>query len=428
MDNSVERFKSALVCAMVGDATGWVTEFQSTWFKDNIQMPVKGMLEWERQTGGRWYRHLEQVELGEYSDDTQLMLATLRCLKYSNWYSHLAFTEFPLWTLYARGAGRACKNSASILSVSKFPWNSTGKKLEDYYNSGGNGGVMRILPHLFDAKDDREDLLCMALANSLLTHGHSNSIVGTLLYADTLHCIYTGVEKENLCEELSKRVKEYRTYLTKTLDMLTISGYMVESKFKIKCWDMNDLVLLCENKLKGMMAFIENSKVFSEMFDYCGITATNRGSAIGNALASIVLYLRNNKPYEAIYQATNSLICDTDTLASMSGALLGLNCNLDELPVEFKQVVDYDLALHLVDELVSTPKESTPVLRLKPAKVKDYLFSGDVANIDLGGVLGKLTVESTRLIRSLVPNIEVTQKILKREDGQRMYIKKMSKV
>lgn len=43
------------------------------------------------------------------------MLATLRSLQYSNWFEYLAMVELLLWTLYARGEGRACKNSASVL-------------------------------------------------------------------------------------------------------------------------------------------------------------------------------------------------------------------------------------------------------------------------------------------------------------------------
>lgn len=103
MVKNVENFKSALVCAMVGDSMGWVTEFQSQWFNRNITLPVTNCVSWKRKTGGRWYGHYENVEKGEYSDDTQLMLATLRSLQYSNWFEYLAMVELPLWTPYARG-------------------------------------------------------------------------------------------------------------------------------------------------------------------------------------------------------------------------------------------------------------------------------------------------------------------------------------
>lgn len=85
---------------------------------------------------------------------------------------------------------------------------------------------MRILPHLFDSKEDRSDFLCMALANSLIIHGHSNSIIGTLLYADTLHCVYRGVEKDKLIDEiLNNGLPYYVEYLDKNLSMLEQCGF-----------------------------------------------------------------------------------------------------------------------------------------------------------------------------------------------------------
>lgn len=53
MVKNVENFKSALVCAMVGDSMGWVNEFQSQWFKRNITLPVTTCINWMRKIGGR---------------------------------------------------------------------------------------------------------------------------------------------------------------------------------------------------------------------------------------------------------------------------------------------------------------------------------------------------------------------------------------
>lgn len=413
---NVKNFKSALVCAMVGDSFGWVTEFsENPWFKKNVELPVKGLMDWKRQTGGRWYRHSEIVHKGEYSDDTQLILATLRSLKYNNWFEYLAFVEFPLWTLYARGAGRACKAQAETLSKGKYPWKVDGDKLQKYFESGGDGGAMRILPHLFKYADDREQLLETSLKNTLLTHGHENSMLGSLLYMDALYCVCNEVSKEDLIDTLLSNLHEYPSIIEKVVRE-TI-GYIEFNRVSVL---MDNMI----NKLEFIRKHLESSteQVIKEL---C-INLGSRGAAIDNAVASIYLYLKYDNPYQAIFDASNTMYCDTDTLASMSGALLGLDRTVEELPEWFTSVADYEVAMEMVDELADA--ESTNLFdRCVATKLKERIFNVNIGDSIAISGLGEIRVCEENLLEALVKNIKVSSRTIRINNGQKIYVKKISK-
>lgn len=102
---NLERVTSAYLGAAVGDALGWPFEGRAR------ILPSKGewkgaFLTWEKKSGSRFHPYQEQVGAGEYSDDTQLILALTRSrLKTKKWWIDFAQTELPFWTCYERGGG-----------------------------------------------------------------------------------------------------------------------------------------------------------------------------------------------------------------------------------------------------------------------------------------------------------------------------------
>ncbi|NJD02027.1 MAG: hypothetical protein FIA99_05405 [Ruminiclostridium sp.] len=111
-------------------------------------------LEWTRRSGGWYWSHNEKILPGEYSNDTQMILAVARSIITGNWEYTLTKKELPYWLGYERGGGSALKNAAKLLKNSVVPWES--KESREYYMAGGNGAAMRILPHVIAAAQKRD--------------------------------------------------------------------------------------------------------------------------------------------------------------------------------------------------------------------------------------------------------------------------------
>ena len=72
---------AAIIGAAVGDALGWPEEGRATSATRKSAGAKRGeFVSWSKRAGGRFYAHEEEVSPGEYSDDTQLIIATSRSL------------------------------------------------------------------------------------------------------------------------------------------------------------------------------------------------------------------------------------------------------------------------------------------------------------------------------------------------------------
>src|SRR6266699_3657594 len=161
-----ERFGAALVAGAAGDALGWPHELNNRRI-GRSPTARRGVFEhWVRRYGSRFAACAEPVEAGEYSDDTQLIIATARSLRDSgdSWIEQLCNEELPLFLTYERGGGGATKRAAaswadhtppwvlpSVRRIASSPPNETRRSefVKGYFNAGGNGAAMRIMPHAF---------------------------------------------------------------------------------------------------------------------------------------------------------------------------------------------------------------------------------------------------------------------------------------
>lgn len=71
-------------------------------------------MEWNRRAGGKYWPHEEKILRGEYSDDTQLIIATARSLlRGRQWSNFFRQAELPAWLKYERGGGGATKRAGT---------------------------------------------------------------------------------------------------------------------------------------------------------------------------------------------------------------------------------------------------------------------------------------------------------------------------
>src|ERR1700678_3437091 len=155
--NLADRVRGMLTAAAVGDALGWPQELRSNIVggqKARAVQPQPRFRSWERNSGTQYARYQETVNAGEYSDDTQLLLAVARsCLSGKEWLPRLTGAELPTWLLYHRGAGRAVISAARAWADGHPPWERgsergrSGDPVAQYFQAGANGAAMRIAPH-----------------------------------------------------------------------------------------------------------------------------------------------------------------------------------------------------------------------------------------------------------------------------------------
>ncbi|MCY4297891.1 MAG: ADP-ribosylglycohydrolase family protein [Flavobacteriaceae bacterium] len=79
-----EKFKSSLKLAAIGDALGWMTEFKNSIIpieKKPEMNRITSFHKWKKLVGGRFHLYIDEIKLGSYSDDTQLMLSVARSIE-----------------------------------------------------------------------------------------------------------------------------------------------------------------------------------------------------------------------------------------------------------------------------------------------------------------------------------------------------------
>ncbi len=159
--------------------------------------PKPEFQDWVRYNGGQYRRYLDPISAGEYSDDTQLILAVARALQTPDWFATLTRTELPLFLLYQRGAGASTLRACRSWAAGSAPWEGgtsekSQKAQQRYFSAGGNGVAMRIAPHAVSCGTlDRLELVGRVIKDGVATHGHPRALVGAAAYAVALHKLLT---------------------------------------------------------------------------------------------------------------------------------------------------------------------------------------------------------------------------------------------
>lgn len=339
--SSAEQFEQSIVnsalWAAAGDALGWITELVGgpTGVRRRIgQNYVEAPVDWQRMIGGR---NGPKVNLpaGTYSDDTQLRLAVSRSIRGSGTFDVETFAkiEITVWPTYALGGGRGTKAAALNLSKRGVNWFSNFFESGDqrYVNGGGNGAAMRIQPHVWASKTQSDEMILDVLRDSLVTHGHPHGFCGAVFHAMALADTLTNGSIPNK--------KNWAGYVERFLELPNIIAKDPQlAAFWRTTWESNTNAslefALDETRSQALSDIgliydlvdqVDDANYHEVLHRLGCLTARFRGSGFKTALASLALaYMyRAGNIQDALICSANELDSDTDTIATMTGALLG---------------------------------------------------------------------------------------------------------
>lgn len=435
----LDKYLGAFLGAAIGDALGWPNEQNSKNVNKVQPMEKEIFQKWIRYDGGKFWGHYEEISPGEYSDDTQLLIATARSLKYgSEWNKYFCNIELPAWVSYERGGGGATKRSAEVWKNGNNPWTLDKENINDvrrYFNAGGNGVAMRILPHVFGNEDNIEDVMYQVVLNGIFTHGHPRALIGAMLYADALIFL---VSKED-----TLRYGELVEYLLKRKD---IWGKFPNIKNMSSWFDSAGKVLnirymdIWDNTVDEVINLLRIAKqgldegaldMGSDVLEKLGcFNKQINGSGTVTAVAAIYLASKYaSSPKLAIIEAAYLQKADTDTLASMTGGLLGILHGTAFVSVSWINIQDYDYIRSIINsnENVENKKQKLRVLDYSSSIFNEKLKILKKGESIEALPFGKLTLENRILNKSNSPgNVIYTLKLIS-EEGQSIFIKTFEK-
>ena len=346
-DHGAKIRRSALWAAY-GDALGWISELtDATGLRRRTGgAPLCRPIEWTRRIGGR-SGITTVLPQGCYSDDSQLRLATSRAIRPDGFdVEAFAKVELPIWLSYALGGGKSTSAAAEHLANPKVPWFSN--TFKGWTKSGGNGAAMRIQPHIWAARapDNVESFLPDVVRNTICTHSHPTGLLGAILHALALaHTTATGCYPSP--NDFLEAIKSAET-LPEVIQGDSEVGSYWRAAFERESGAFNDAWAraIAESREAIQTADMSMKSNAAGADRYAGIVdnlglrdPSRRGSGILSAVAAVGLIWCEERPDEALRIAANAIGTDTDTIATMAGAILGVVADA-EPPVE---VLDADL-------------------------------------------------------------------------------------
>lgn len=443
------KAEGAFLALAAGDALGWPQEFRNKVIRPKESHISTEFHEWVRRGGSRFYSYEEIIGSGEYSDDTQLMMAVARCrlIASPDWWKALTRTEIPLWTLYARGGGGATKRAANCWVRGVSPWQDQSKKNQSkrndqyYFEAGGNGVAMRVLPHavFFAGKADTQNLVQDVILDGLATHGHPRALVGAVAYAYAAWWLLRTKQTMAYAQLIDVLLEEAKVWGTlpiakdSTKDWLNAANNAFGGDYS-KAWqetvsEMRQLLDRVQSELqKGAIA--DDDAVLKDL----GAFGPTKGSGTISVAAALYLVSRYaTQPTQAILKAAFAHGVDTDTIAAMAGGLAGCLSGTEWLPKEWFKVQDCDYLKDLANKVARGPDatvERPPNLRefrttqlkaIRAALAEDHEHGLTIDGIRKGQVVN--SAQAVALSKATLAHTWTLQM----EDGQTLYITKVGR-
>jgi ADP-ribosylglycohydrolase len=339
--------------AAAGDALGWMAELtdeaglRRRIGVDKISHPVS----WRRKIGGMSGTSV-QLPAGTYSDDTQLRLAVCRSIRGDGTFDVEAFSkiELPVWLSYSLGAGRGTKAAATNFVRRDVAWYSnffTGAN--GYVGSGGNGAAMRIQPHVWQcAGGNKQGYLGNVVRDAVITHGHMRGILGAVFHAD---CVAFALREGKApppaqWEKFIDGFYAVRKVIDSDpqLSRFWLSSWEAASETRLAAAikETSDEALFLARRISSMFEASPTAS-YGEVLDLLDMRSDERrGAGLHSALASAAAaWIHRQESVEfALQDVANEIGSDTDTVATMVGAILGgLTDRTPNWPIQDKSYI-----------------------------------------------------------------------------------------
>jgi len=430
-----KTIKNSMLWAAYGDALGFITEIcnkETLKYRTNGISYVSSLIQWKRKIGGK-YGVSVNLPTGCYSDDTQLRLSVCRSINNNGNFDFETFSkiEIPVFLAYGLGVGRGTKAAGESLQKKSVQWNTNffKTKYSQYIYAGGNGAAMRIQPHVLSSPQCSEnELISKIMRDTIITHGHPVGWVGAVFHGLTLHhCLIHGKCPDlNQWKLIASKAKKISLVCSNDplLKDIWLPTWEKEAEKNIEEGVEEAVSDLISDILKIKQLIEDNSINNPTSIDgdtntyYSVANAINaldpsvRGSGAKTALlATFVGYYFSKNPMKGIEVCGNTLGSDTDTIASMAGALLGA-CSNAEPP---QRVLDQEYiehqALRLYD--ISSGK------KVKPFSYPDLLHWGlPKSQVDFIGIfnnkfaisgLGEVSPSGEKITHKMGNNLYIWQ-------------------
>jgi ADP-ribosylglycohydrolase/catechol 2,3-dioxygenase-like lactoylglutathione lyase family enzyme len=398
-----------------------------------------------RRGGGRFFPHEEGILPGEYSDDTQLLLCVARSRLHGPiWWEHLVRSELPTWSLYERGGGGATKRAVDAWTSGHAPWAAEAKRSDRarYFEAGGNGVAMRIAPHcLVGARsNDFDQILVDVILDGIATHGHPRALVGAAAYGFALWIALRQTETLPYGDLIGRTIsetprwaklpneEEYPDLWRSVADEATQGGYEVLWEQTVR--EMVSLLEVAEQGLKQGALSVER-----EVLERMG-TFDRKVNGAGTISAASAIFLASRyaaDPVNGIIEAAYATGADTDTIASMTGAILGGLAGPQGMQELFDGVQDAPYLRQLADQLATPDLAEVKPHAIKPVTRSDLQrFLNQLKSAVTGAEVNlpdgrRVTTKGQEFLRSRSGATVGTSWRLVTSDNQSLCVKSLSR-
>lgn len=435
-----DKYYGSFIGAIVGDALGWPQEDRGNQIGGLNTQPTHLFQQWKRKSGGRYQHYEDIIQAGSYSDDGQLLIATARSLRYGkNWSKYFNKVELPAWLIYERGGGGATKRAAGKLSNGILPWKLDQLKVEEvtsYFNAGGNGVTMRILPHVYNAHDNLNRITHDVFLNGISTHGHPRALLSAIIYAHAMHYLIHKSDSLKYGEVISYLIENINLWsefpkLNKMDEWFEAAQFSTNNMY-LDEWEKTSFELLnglkiIQNALQmGMLDNTHDTLTKLNCFD-------RRIRGAGTVATLVSLYIASKyatNPIAGLVETAFMKNADTDTNASMVGGLLGSIYGSEWIRNEWCVVQDFGYLQRLINEIGTVTNEEA-VVNLWSSRDNEKL-KRELTQLSIGGALkfgpfGIIRLEEKLKNKVLTNSIDVFTFKLISYEGQSIYIKTVTK-
>ena len=438
---SLAKAEGSFLALAAGDALGWPQEMRRNVRDDFAE--VTSHIEfraWTRRSGGRFHPYEEVIRSGEYSDDTQLTLAVARSRANhgGDWWKAFTTVELPLWTMYERGGGGATKRAARAWIGGCPPWKSNRSgAIDQYFQAGGNGVAMRVLPHAIFLADQEDPaaLVHDVVLDGSATHGHPRALVGATAYAYAAWSLVRRNRTLRFGELLDLMIDESSGWgaFPKTGRggemWLTAANHATDGYMQI--WDrtVDEMRQLLETTRCGIRAgaLADDRAILNDL----GCFGRFKGAGTISAAAAAYLTARYAAhPQQGVLRAAFESGADTDTIAAMTGGLMGCLAGIEWLPDPWLQIQDAEYLRNMARRVAMGPEgaDHHPVERIgDPRSFLSDLARDEDCEVVLGDSRRAQATPLTNL-KPITRSLSVLGWRLTTYDGQTMYVTSLDRL